>query len=62
MRKGLRRSDDHAEEHGHDDGNGGGSVLKRIRVKSPAPSRSKGQNFGPMFSRVYDSIVSNDID
>ena len=62
IRKGLKRNDDHADEHGHDDGNGGGSVRKRIRVKSPAPSRGKGQDFGPMFSRVYDSNVSNDID
>ena len=62
IRKGLKRNDDHADEHGHDDGNGGGSVRKRIRVKSPAPSRGKGQDFGPMLSRVYDSNVSNDID
>ena len=61
IRKGLKRSDDHADEQGPE-ADGGGPVRRRLRVKSPAPSRGKGQDFGPMFSRVYDSNVSNDID
>ena len=61
IRKGLKRRDDHADEQGPE-ADGGGPVRRRLRVKSPAPSRGKGQDFGPMFSRVYDSNVSNDID
>ena len=37
IRKGLKRSDDHADEQGPE-ADGGGPVRRRLRVKSPAPS------------------------